>query len=459
VDQHYVASVALPVSVQDAFAYHERPGALQRSIPPWEHVRLESTDGSLEPGSRVILKNRVFGIWLRWVAEHTAYEPPLLFADIQKSGPFAVWVHRHQFAGGDDHSTLTDDIKYRLPGGKLGQALGGVKARSTIEAMFSYRHRITHDDLALVSKYELPKQTVAISGASGLVGTSLQSLLTLLGHETKSIVRQKPRSDNEIDAWGESSEFSKFEDVDAVVHLAGKSIADSRWSDPVKQEIRDSRVLKTRILCEGLAALNRRPKVLVCASAIGIYGNRGDEVLTESSALGKGFLEDVAREWEEACRPAVEAGIRVVNARIGVVLSPTGGALQKSLPPAKFFGGKLGSGKQWWSWIALDDLVGAIYHAIATESLSGPVNFVSPGPMRNADFAATLSRVVSRVPLFPAPAFALRAAMGEMADALLLSSAKVMPAKLLESGYSFRFGELEPMLRYCLGKNRLESLV
>jgi uncharacterized protein len=166
----------------------------------------------------------------------------------------------------------------------------------------------------------------------------------------------------------------------------------------------------------------------------------------------------VAKEWEEACRPAVDAGIRVVNARFGVVLSPSGGALQKSLLPAKFFGGKLGSGKQWWSWIALDDVVGAIYHAIATESLSGPVNFVSPEPIRNVDFAATLSGVLSRVPLFPAPAFALRAALGEIADALLLSSTRVLPSKLLESGYSFRFSELEPLLRYCLGKNRLESL-
>ena len=214
---------------------------------------------------------------------------------------------------------------------------------------------------------------------------------------------------------------------------------------------------KTRSLCESLAKLETKPEVLICASATGIYGSRGNEWLDESSSLGDDFLADVAREWENACQPAIDAGIRVVNARFGLVLSPKGGALQKMLTPAKFAGGSLGNGRQWWSWIALDDVLGAIYHAIAKSSLSGPVNFVSSDPITNAGFAKTLGQVIGRPAIFPAPAFMLRAALGEMADALLLSSARVKPTKLTESGYQFRFNDLTQFLKYSLGRERLES--
>ena len=241
--------------------------------------------------------------------------------------------------------------------------------------------------------------------------------------------------------------------------MAGKSIADGRWTDAVKREIRDSRVVKTRQLCDRLATLDRPPKTLVCASAIGLYGDRGDEVLDESSPPGNDFLADVAVEWEQACRPAVDAGIRVVHARLGIVLSPDGGALQKTLLPAKLGGGKLGSGRQWWSWVALDDVVGSIYHAIANDSVHGPMNVVAPEPVRNADFAAVLGRVLRRPAILPAPAAALRLALGEMADALLLSSTRVTPNVLKETNYRFRFSELSSALRYCLGRDRKPSEV
>lgn len=457
-DSRYTASIALPVSVEEAFAYHQRPGALQRLIPPWESVRIEHSDGSLEPGSRVILKNRVFGIWLRWVAEHTQYEPPHFFADTQVSGPFARWDHHHRFDGVDDHCTLTDVIDYRLPAGVLGRWLGGGKALATIEAMFSYRHRLTRDDLTLGAKHELAPQRIAISGRTGLMGASLDAMLTLLGHQTQPIVRHQAKSDDEIAIWDHQDEAAKLEGVDAVVHLAGKSVADGRWTKTAKQQIRDSRVDKTRALCERLASLDDPPSVLICASAIGVYGDRGDEELTEQSSLADDFLADVGKQWEAACQPAVDAGIRVVHTRFGIVLSPNGGALQKSLLPAKWFGGKLGNGRQWWSWIALEDAVGALYHAIATPSLSGPVNLVAPKPVRNAEFASTLGRVLSRPAIFPAPAFVLRAAMGEMADALLLSSTRASPTRLLDSGYAFRFSDLESALSDCLGKKRLASM-
>lgn len=462
----YRSSVDLPVSQTEAFAYHERAGALQRLIPPFENVRVERSDGSLRPGSRVVLKQSLFGIPLRWIAEHTRYEPPRLFADTQKSGPFAHWLHQHHFETiGPSESRMIDAIEYRLPGGSLGRTLGGGLVQSKLEAMFAYRHRITRDDLALARQHDFPASRIAISGSSGLVGGTLTSLCSLLGHRTLSIVRDDPGNtelaDDEVAAWCDDGSWgeqaSKLEGVDAVVHLAGKNIASNRWTDPVKKEIRDSRVIKTRRLCERLARLDAPPKVLVCASATGIYGDRGDEVLTEDSVLGDDFLAEVAQQWEAACQPARDAGIRVVHARFGLILWPTDGALSKSLLPAKLMGGRLGAGDQWWSWIALDDVVGAIYHALATDSLVGPVNFVAPQPVRNSDFAITLGRVLSRPALIPAPAFGLRLALGEMADALLLSSTRASSAKLQTSGYQFRFRELESALRYMLGKNRKEN--
>ncbi len=456
--ERYTVSTSLPVSIDDAFAYHERVGALQRLIPPWESVVIEKSDQSLTVGSQVVLKSRVAGIPVRWLAEHTEYDPPHLFADTQVSGPFANWSHQHRFqSAGEDQSILNDVIEYEVPMGSLGRLLGGGLARKMVESMFAYRHRVTRDDLRLRSKYPTDKISVAISGSSGLLGRQLACMLGLFGHDVRRIVRSSTDQTADIAVWSDDSEAAKFNEVDAVVHLAGKSIADGRWTDAVKREIRESRVAKTRALCERLATLENKPRVLICASATGIYGDRGDEMLSETSEAGDSFLADVARQWEDACRPALEAGIRVVNARLGIVLSPQGGALQKMLLPAKLMGGSLGSGRQWWSWIALDDVLGAIYHAIQTPTLQGPVNLVSPEPIQNRQFARVLGHVLGRPALLPAPAFMLRSVLGEMADALLLASARVTADHLVGSGYEFRFTDLQSTLRYYLGRDRLES--
>lgn len=454
----YVASVDLPVPIEAAFAYHERPGCLDRLVPPWESVRVEHSDGSLAAGSRVVLKTKVGGVPLRWRARHTRYEPPGLFEDIQDSGPFAFWLHRHRFTSTSASSSrLTDDIQYALPAGAMGKFFGGSMAQRTIEAMFAYRHRITSDDLNLLSNFPTDPMTIAVSGASGLVGSSLGSLLTLAGHRVLKITRDQVGSEDSIAAWGDPGELERFNDVDVVVHLAGKSIASGRWSDSVKQQIRDSRVLKTQTLCERLAGLSNPPSTLICASATGMYGNRDDELLNEQSQPGNDFLASVCKEWEAACEPARRAGIRVVNARFGIILSPKDGALAKMLLPAKLMGGALGDGNQYWSWIALDDVVGAIIHCMHTTRVNGPVNFVSPTPLRNSEIARTLGKVLGRPALFPAPAFALRLALGEMADALLLASTRVIPDQLLSSGYEFRFASLADSLRYLLGKELLKS--
>jgi uncharacterized protein (TIGR01777 family) len=453
--QTHESSVDLPVSIEEAFAYHERPGALQRLIPPWESVRVESSDGSLTPGSKVTLVTRVAGIPLRWKAEHRDYDPPHRFEDVALSGPFSHWHHRHLFeATSLTTSRLTDHIEYEVPLGGLGQAFGGSFVRGKLESMFAYRHRITKDDLTMASRYNLPPQTIALTGSTGLVGNALVPFLSILGHQPIRTVRHG----SDADTTFELPEQNQWSQCDAVVHLAGKSIADARWSNTVKRQIRDSRVGPTRRLCETLASLPSPPKVFVCASAIGIYGNRGDEVLTETSTRGDDFLAEIGEQWEAACRPARDAGIRVVNMRFGLILSPRGGALAKTLLPAKLgLSGPLGSGNQYWSWIAIDDVLGAIYHAIANDQVAGPVNVVAPDPSTNRDFARTLGKVLHRPAFVPAPAPILRVALGEMADALLLTSTRVKPDVLLSTGYQFRFTDLAETLTSMLGSPHASS--
>jgi len=444
----FESTVDLPVPIAEAFAYHERSGALDRLIPPWQNVVIESSDRSLQPGSRVVLKTSLAGIPMRWVAEHRVYDPPNRFEDVALSGPFASWDHQHRFRSVTPVSSqLTDHVEYEVPLGALGRTFGGSFVRGQLRSMFAYRHRVTHDDLATAARYDLKPITIGITGATGLVGDALVPFLSLMGHQPLGAKRDGTDADTTF-----GIEQGSWNDCEAVIHLAGKSIAEKRWSSQVKQQIRSSRVEPTRRLCETLATLAKPPKVLLCASAIGIYGDRGDERLDETSSIGNDFLAEVGHAWEDACEPARQAGIRVVNLRFGIILSPRGGALAKILLPTKLCaGGRMGSGTQRWSWIAMDDVLGAIYHCLATETLHGPVNLTAPQSVTNAEFAATLGRVLNRPAMIPAPAFALRIALGEMADALLLSSADVAPSALLSSSYPFRFANLEVALSHMLG--------
>ena len=294
---------------------------------------------------------------------------------------------------------------------------------------------------------------ILISGSHGLVGSALTKSLSAQDHEVFQLVRRLPDSESEIE-WNPdrySIAIARLEGFDAVIHLAGESIAEGRWTDEKKQRIRDSRVKGTKLLSDALANLTSPPKTLICASAIGYYGDRGDEVLTEQSPPGEDFLSEVCVEWEQATQLASEKGIRVVNARFGIILSEDGGALAKMLTPFRIgIGGRIGSGKQWMSWIALDDVIGGIEYALANESLRGPVNFVAPTPVRNIEFTKVLGKVLSRPTLFPVPEFGVRLAFGEMADALLLSSQRVEPQRLKAAGYPFKYEVLGPALRHVL---------
>jgi uncharacterized protein (TIGR01777 family) len=297
---------------------------------------------------------------------------------------------------------------------------------------------------------------ILITGSSGFVGSSLVPFLTSGGHQVVRLIREGSAVSEGASVWDPDRcviEPDALKGFDAIVHLAGESIAAGRWTEAKKERIRRSRVEPTRMLSEVLAGLKNPPPILVTASAIGYYGDRGGDLLTENSHPADGFLADVAHAWEDATRPAAEAGIRVVNLRFGVVLGQSGGALAKMLPPFRMgAGGRLGSGRQYMSWISLDDAIGAIDHALATDELHGAVNVVSPRPVTNAEFTRTLGRVLSRPTIFPVPAIAARLAFGEMADALLLASTRVQPARLIRTGFKFRHPDLESALRHLLGR-------
>ena len=295
---------------------------------------------------------------------------------------------------------------------------------------------------------------VLIAGASGLIGSALVSRLKQERHEISRLVRRAPVSTDEIQ-WDPDAgviDQASIEGIEGVIHLGGASIAGKRWNDAYKQEIRDSRVNSTRLLSEALARMPQKPEVFLCASALGYYGERGDEVLTENSPKGDGFLPDVTAEWEAATAPASEAGIRVCNMRIGVVLSKTGELPRSLLLPFKLgLGGKLGNGRQYMSWIHIDDAAGAFAHALNTPSLAGPINLSAPNPVTNAEFTRALASVLSRPALFTVPAVALRIAMGEMAK-FALASARLYPLRITESGFKFRWEDIEPALRDILDK-------
>jgi uncharacterized protein (TIGR01777 family) len=292
---------------------------------------------------------------------------------------------------------------------------------------------------------------IVVSGASGLIGSALVPALEGQGHEVVRLVRHEPRGAGEV-AWDPAAgtiDAGRLQGVDAAVNLSGANL-DRRWTANNKREIVESRVSTTDLLARTLADLEPRPSVLVCAGPTGIYGDRGDEILTEESELGSGFLADLGVDWEAAAEPARAAGIRVVNFRQGIVLSRDGGALRRMLLPFKLgVGGRVGSGKQWWSWVSLDDVLGAYRFALEGD-LAGAVNLTSPNPATSAQFTKALGRALRRPTVFPLPAFAVKAVFGEKGEAVLLDGQRVLPARLLDAGFSFARPDLEPALRHAL---------
>jgi uncharacterized protein (TIGR01777 family) len=309
---------------------------------------------------------------------------------------------------------------------------------------------------AIAQPDRAPRLRVAVTGATGLVGGALVPALRAAGHRVDRVSRRPPAAGTTDIQWDPARgllDSRALEGVDAVVHLAGESIAALRWTPAVKERIRRSRVDGTRLLAETLGRLTRRPRVLVAASGVGYYGDRGEAPLTEESSPGSGFLAEVCREWERAADPARAAGIRVVHPRLGVVLARQGGALPRvALPFRLGVGGVIGSGRQYWSWIALPDLVRVVELALAVETLAGPVNAVAPTPVTNRELTRVLGRILGRPTLVPLPALAVRLLLGEMGQALLLDGARALPRRLERAGFRFRHPNLEDALRAALGK-------
>lgn len=458
--QAFSKRLRLPVPADEAFAWHERPGAFVRLTPPWERVVVASHTGGIRPGAVVTLKTKVGPIWASWIARHTEYEAGRLFRDVQDKGPFAFWDHRHEFRPEGEHACeLHDNIAYRLPMGALGRALGGAMIRGKLGRMFDYRHRVTLGDLSMHARYaDRPRQRVLVSGASGVIGSPLCAMLSTGGHTVARLVRRPPASADEI-AWDPARDSIDVDSVrafdpDAVVHLAGENVR-GRWTAARKQRLRDSRITGTALVARTLAFLGpsrRGPRSLLSASGVSYYGSTGDANVDERAPAGAGFLATLARDWEAAAAPARDADVRVVRLRVGWVLTPAGGALAAMLPAFSLgLGGPIAAGTQQVPWISIDDCCGAIIHLLLTPGVCGPVNVVGPAPVSNAEFARTLGRTIRRPAAVRAPAWAVRALAGELADEGPLSGQRCVPGVLTSTGYAFRHADLGSALSHVLG--------
>lgn len=433
----------------EVFAWHARPGAFDRLSPPWQPMRVVTEAASLEDGRATL----ALPGGLRWVAEHQAdsYDPPRRFVDAIGGAGLASlpariavrWRHTHEFEdAGDNRTRVIDRVDTPVPG-------------SLLRPMFVYRHRQLADDLAahrLAAEHGLAPQTIAVTGSSGLVGSALTAFLSTGGHRVIRLVRGAPTADDERRWDPDDPDPRLLAGVDAVIHLAGASIA-GRFSESHRKAIRDSRIGPTRRLAELVGRTGCA--VFISASAVGYYGyHRGDETLTEDSDRGDGFLADVVAEWEDATAPAQTEATRVVRVRTGIVQSPRGGTLRLMRPLfGAGLGGRLGDGRQWLPWIGIDDLVDVYHRALWDTELSEPVNAVAPQPVCNSEYTRTLARVLRRPAVLPVPRLGPRLLLGEQgARELACASQRVIPQKLTAAGHRFRHPDLDGALRHLLGR-------
>ena len=391
-----------------------------------------------------------------WHARHIENTPGMQFRDILEQGPFSRWTHTHRFTDTPGGALLEDLIEYALPGQAILPAWSSTPVQQTLDRVFRYRHATLREDILLHQRCSANPLRILISGASGILGSALLPLLTTGGHEVWTLVRRRPdRSKKEI-AWNpEKNELNLagLPAFDGVIHLAGDNIGEGRWTENKKKRVIDSRVQGTRLLARTLANLPVRPKVLLSASAVGFYGNCLDCCMREEDSPGADFISDVCSLWEHSAQAAQDAGIRTVFMRIGVVLSPKGGALQRLLATSALgFFSRFGSGDQYISWIGINDMVGAVLHALTCDSLEGPVNIAAPQAATNRELMRSLADVLQRPLLPPLPASLLKTLYGQMASEVLLAGCRVTTDKLQQSGYSFRQDNLETALRHMLGK-------
>ncbi|HUF64083.1 MAG TPA: TIGR01777 family oxidoreductase [Verrucomicrobiales bacterium] len=445
----------VPASLLDE--WHRREAALERLRPPWERVRVVDAGQGIRDGSRVILELAWGPARVRWVAEHFDCRPGEGFSDRQLEGPFAAWEHRHEFRDlGDGKSELVDRVRYALPGGVAGAVAAGGAVRRRLERTFAYRHAVTRADLERSpGSQEASPQTVVVTGATGLIGEALGVYLRLQGNRVVRVTRS-PRNERDLfwDPVAGTLDLRSAGHVDSVVHLAGENIAGGRWTQAKKTAIRKSRRMGTRTVVRALAQCPEPRPALLSVSGVNYYRAAPGTVHDEESESGEDFLAEVCRIWEgEALAAAEEEGIRVVILRLGMVLSPAGGALGKMLPVFRMgAGGPFGSGAQRTPWVVVDDVVDIMHRALVDATWSGVFNAVGPEIVSNRRFTEVLGQVLGRPVWMPVPAAAIRALFGEMGEATLLADLGVRPARLEERGYPFRYPRLEEGLRFLLGR-------
>lgn len=441
----------MPVPADELWRWHRRPGALERLTPPWESVSVLEQGAALADGTVTRFVLRLGPLAIHWTARHEGSIEGRRFRDVQVRGPFASWEHTHAFIPDGDRSLLDDRIRYRLPLHPLGGIAAGRLVRSRLERMFAYRHEITARDTARAAGRR--SRRIAVTGATGLIGRRLVPYLSTQGHEVVPLVRGASRAGALVwDPAGGRIEGS-LEGFDAVIHLAGEPIGEGRWTARKKAAIVASRTDGTRLLAETIAQLARPPRVFITASAVGYYGDCGEELRGEEDAPGGDFPARVCTAWEEAAGAAAAAGIRTVNLRIGIVLDPQGGALRRLLPFYRLgLGAVMGTGRQYLSWLTMEDMLGIIDCALENENLSGPVNAAAPTPVTNRQFADTLARVLCRPRLLTVPAVVIRSFFGQMGREVLLAGVRVSCRKLLDAGYQFTYPDLQDALRFVLGR-------
>ncbi len=443
-----------PVSAEDLYAWHLRPGAFERISAPWQSVRVVQGSGRIAEGVRTELELKQGPLSRKWLVEYSEVVPGKSFTDRQVEGPFAEWVHTHRCEPLDgESSALVDQIAYALPLAALGQGIAGRWAETHLDRLFYYRHAILRMDLERFGTSQPGVgQCVLVSGHRGLIGSSLVPLLRTLGYTVRGLSRQQGEENTfhwnpdkgEIDA-------AAFEGVDAVIHLAGENIASGRWTEDRQKRILESREKGTGLIARELAKANPHA-VLISASGVNIYPANGDPS-AEDAASGEGFLSEVCRRWEAAAEPAREAGLRVVHPRFGVVLSPAGGALAKMLPAfLAGGGGAIGSGKQNFPWVSIEDVLGVLVEALIDDRYEGPVNVVSPQAVSQRSFASILGKVLNRPSVVPLPAVAVRTLFGKMGEETLLADVRPIPEKLQFWQYAWRLPDLESALRLILGR-------
>lgn len=447
---------------KEIWNWHNSPGAFRRIMPEWEAITPINA-GALRDGEETIFKVSLGPIKKKWIARHHDVIEGESFFDRMIKGPFSAWDHQHKFIPGKDAvTTVSDNVEYKLPFHTLTGWSAGLTVLPRLRQMFYFRStRLTNDLIRIQATSDKPRQKVVVSGSSGMIGLQLCAFLEAAGHDVYRLIRKSTKLPpdvnlNKVIRWDDlSGEIFEGEinGFDTVIHLAGAGIADKRWSKKRKKMICDSRVVSTENLSKLLASIQKPPRRLLCASSIGIYGNRGDEVLDEQSKPGNDFLSDICLKWENASERAKDAGINVVHLRTGIVISPLGGALAKLLLPAKLgSAGPIRGGQQIQSWISLDDQIYGIHHLMMTDSSEGLYNLTSPNPVSQKQFAKVLGKVLRRPAFIPLPGFFIRIIFGEMGKKLVLEGQDVRPNRLLESGYEFTYTDLETCLRNCLGR-------